>query len=60
MKTLTSGRVRHIDRLLSGAEKAIIRNYRRLKKQERILQRKQARAQKQLMREAYAWASLVD
>lgn len=57
MKTLT--RKRHeTDRLLSGTEKSIMRQLRRLKKQERIVQRKQSRQQKKLEREAYGWAAL--
>jgi 3-hydroxyacyl-CoA dehydrogenase len=38
------------DRLLDRTEQAIMRQMRRLKKQERIIQRKQARAIKQLER----------
>ena len=58
MNTLTKGRVRKTDRMLSGVEKRIVRGFRRLKKYERILQRKQERAIKMLEREAYGWASL--
>lgn len=56
MKTAT--KVRNTDRLLSGAERGIMRQMRRLKKAGVTLKRKQDRAIKQLEREAYDWASL--
>jgi len=59
MKTATKVRPT-TDRLLNGVEQGIMRQMRRLKKQETVLKRKQARAQKQLEREVYAWASLID
>lgn len=46
------------DRLLNGVERGIMKQLRHLKKQERQLQRKQARAVKRLERESYDWASL--
>lgn len=57
-KTQTHRPKKNTDRLLNGVERAIMRQMRHLKKQERQLQRKQARAIKRLEREAYDWASL--
>lgn len=58
MKTLTRRKQqRNTDRLLSGVERSIMKQVRRLKKQELVLKRKQARAIKHLEREAYGWCS---
>ena len=57
MKTMTKVH-KDNDRLLSGAERGIMRQLRRLKKASVTLKRKQDRATKQLEREAYDWASL--
>ena len=54
----TKRRNKHNDRLLNGAERAILRQVRYLKKQERLLKRKQARAFKRLEREQYEWAAM--
>jgi hypothetical protein len=56
-KTFARRKSRNTDRLLNAVERAIMRQMRRLKKQEQVLKRKQARAQKRLEREQYEWAS---